>query len=215
MNLNPASSQRTRRRDKSARVRWSPGSMITLLLTGVSMTRIFFVVWALALTGCGAAKIDEHADARAEYQKSLDEYQACIDSNLKNLEKCEQTRVLMETNGRTYNNNPAGSKQRTNSAGTTQGANTANTPQATSSQAPALQAASSQMPTRTPPTPQQTVTAEPKPLDIRPTPADTFLGSSSSLPGQARGGAGRRSAAKMLTRDEARRITARCAGADS
>jgi hypothetical protein len=102
-------------------------------------------------------------------QKSLDEYQACIDSNLKNLEKCEQNRVLMETNGRTYNNIPAGSKQRTNSAGTFQGANAANTP--TSSQAPALQAASSQMPTRTPPTPQQTVTAEPKPLDIRPTPA--------------------------------------------
>lgn len=48
--------------------------MITLLLTGVSMTRIFVVVWALALTGCGAAKIDERADARAEYQKSLDEY---------------------------------------------------------------------------------------------------------------------------------------------
>jgi hypothetical protein len=67
------------------------------------MTRIFVVVWALALTGCGAAKIDERADARAEYQKSLDEYQACIDSNLKNLEKCEQNRVLMETNGRTYN----------------------------------------------------------------------------------------------------------------
>jgi|SRR6516165_1269320 hypothetical protein len=133
------------------------------------MTRIFVVVWALALTGCGAAKIDERADARAEYQKSLDEYQACIDSNLKNLEKCEQNRVLMETNGRTYNNIPAGSKQRTNSAGTFQGANAANTP--TSSQAPALQAASSQMPTRTPPTPQQTVTAEPKPLDIRPTPA--------------------------------------------
>jgi hypothetical protein len=125
------------------------------------MTRIFVVVWALTLTGCGAAKIDERADARAEYQKSLDEYQACVDSNLKNLEKCEQNRVLMETNRRTYNNIAAGIKQRTNSAGTTQGANNANTPQATSSQ----------MPTRTPPPPQQTVTADPKPLDIRPTPA--------------------------------------------
>ena len=135
------------------------------------MTRIFVVVWALTLTGCGAAKIDERVDARAEYQKSLDEYQACIESNLKNLEKCEQNRVLMETNRRTYNNIAAGIKQRTNSAGTTQGANTANTPQATSSQMPALQATSSQMPTRTPPPPQQTVTAEPKPLDIRPTSA--------------------------------------------
>jgi len=38
----------------------------------------------------------------AEYQSSLDEYQACVNSNLKNTEACEEKRVQMETNERAY-----------------------------------------------------------------------------------------------------------------
>jgi hypothetical protein len=43
-------------------------------------------------------------DPRAEYQNSLDAYQACINSNLQNAEACEDKRVQMETNERAYRN---------------------------------------------------------------------------------------------------------------
>jgi hypothetical protein len=159
----------------------------TLIAEGSVMTRIFVVVCALALAGCGAAKVDARADARAEYEKSLDDYQACINSNLTNLQKCEESRVLMETNGRTYNNIVAGIKQRTNTAATTQGANTsgaaqgantANTTQATSSQLPARAAPStpqstpSQMPASISPTPQTTSSL---PARIPPPPQETVI----------------------------------------
>jgi hypothetical protein len=76
------------------------------------MTRIFVALCALTLAGCGiAAKID----ARAEYQKSLDEYRACLQANGNNVQACEGKRVLMETNERAYNNM---------SAAITQGGNT-------------------------------------------------------------------------------------------
>jgi hypothetical protein len=41
-------------------------------------------------------------DPGAEYQNSLDEYQACINSNLNNVEACQEKRVQMETNERAY-----------------------------------------------------------------------------------------------------------------
>jgi|SRR6516164_1832745 len=65
------------------------------------MTRMFVVLCALTLAGCGAAKIDSPANARAEYQKSVDdEYRACINDNLKNVEKCQAKRALLEINER-------------------------------------------------------------------------------------------------------------------
>jgi len=59
------------------------------------MTRMFVVLCALTLAGCGAAKIDSRANARAEYQKSIDdEYRGCINDNLKNVEKCQAKRAF-------------------------------------------------------------------------------------------------------------------------
>jgi len=70
------------------------------------MIRLLIVLCALALTlaGCGsAAKITApKIDPRAEYQNALDEYQACVNSNLNNVEACEEKRVQMETNERNY-----------------------------------------------------------------------------------------------------------------
>jgi hypothetical protein len=66
-----------------------------------AMTRILIALCALTLAGCGGtAKTDApKIDPRAEYQSSLDAYQACINSNL---EACEEKRVQMETNERAY-----------------------------------------------------------------------------------------------------------------
>jgi hypothetical protein len=119
------------------------------------MTRMFVVLCGLALAGCGAAKIDSHANARAEYQKSIDdEYRACINDNLKNVEKCQAKRELMESNERPLDNVAAESTQRGNTAGiaqrtpaatatgVTQGASATNATEITSS-----------LPARIPPTP--------------------------------------------------------------
>jgi hypothetical protein len=56
--------------------------------------------------GCGSATKNSapQIDPRAEYQNSLDAYQACVNSNLNNIEACEEKRVQMETNGRAYRN---------------------------------------------------------------------------------------------------------------
>jgi hypothetical protein len=90
------------------------------------MTRMFVVLCALTLAGCGAAKIDSPANARAEYQKSLDdEYRACINDNLKNVEKCQAKRALLEANERPPNNVATESAQRGNTAGTAQHTTTA------------------------------------------------------------------------------------------
>ena len=70
------------------------------------MTRILLALCAVALAGCGGRTktsvptIDPHA----EYQNSLDAYQACVNSNLNNVEACEEKRVQMETNERAYRN---------------------------------------------------------------------------------------------------------------
>jgi len=139
------------------------------------LTRILAVLCALMLAGCGAAKIDARTYAHAEYQASDDEYRACINNNLKNIDKCEGKRVQMEDSERAYRNMAAGATQGGNTApkisqpanvpAINQGANTANTPQTTSSQ-PTL----SQLPARVPPPPQQTVTTDAQPHDAPSTP---------------------------------------------
>jgi hypothetical protein len=83
------------------------------------------LIGLVSLAGCGAAKIDSRANARAEYQKSIDdEYRACINDDLKNVEKCQAKRALMEANERPPNNMAAGIAQSGNSnAGIAQGGN--------------------------------------------------------------------------------------------
>jgi hypothetical protein len=68
------------------------------------MTRILVALCAVALPGCGGTtKVSApQINPRAEYQNSLDAYQACINSNLNNVEACEEKRVQMETNERAY-----------------------------------------------------------------------------------------------------------------
>jgi hypothetical protein len=70
------------------------------------MTRIIVALCTLSLASCGGtAKTDApKLDPRAEYQNALDAYQACINSNLKNAEACEDKRVQMETIERSYRN---------------------------------------------------------------------------------------------------------------
>jgi hypothetical protein len=80
------------------------------------MKFVIALIGVVSLAGCGAAKIDSRANARAEYQKSIDdEYRACINDNLKNVEKCQAKRELMEANERPPNNMPAGIAQGGNS----------------------------------------------------------------------------------------------------
>jgi hypothetical protein len=135
------------------------------------MTRMYVVLCALMLAGCGAAKIDSPANARAEYQKSIDdEYRACINDNLKDAEKCQAKRALLEANERPPNNGATESVQRRDTAGIaqraatwtatggTQAASAANAPQITSS-----------LPARIPPPPPEI--ADPEPRDTRSTPS--------------------------------------------
>ena len=70
------------------------------------MTRIVVALCALTLAGCGgtAKTSTPPTDPRADYQNAIDEYQACINSNLNNAERCEDKRVQMETNERAYRN---------------------------------------------------------------------------------------------------------------
>jgi hypothetical protein len=70
------------------------------------MTRILLALCAVALAGCGGRTKTSvpTIDPRAEYQNSLDGYQACVNSNLNNVEACEEKRVQMETNERAYRN---------------------------------------------------------------------------------------------------------------
>jgi hypothetical protein len=134
------------------------------------MTRMFVVLCALTLAGCGAAKIDSPANARAEYQKSLDdEYRACINDNLKNVEKCQAKRALLEANERPPNNVATESAQRGNTAGTAQRTTTATGSTQAASAANATQITSS-LPARIPPPPE---VADPEPRDTRSTPSPT------------------------------------------
>jgi len=68
------------------------------------MKRIFVALCALTLAGCGSTTktTTPKIDPRAEYQNSLDAYQACVNSNLSNVEACEEKRVQMEMNERAY-----------------------------------------------------------------------------------------------------------------
>jgi hypothetical protein len=68
------------------------------------MTRTILALCALALAGCGSATKTSAppVDPRAEYQSSIDAYQACVNSNLNNVNACEDKRVQMETNERAY-----------------------------------------------------------------------------------------------------------------
>ena len=61
------------------------------------MTRILVALCAVALAGCGGATKTSAPtiDPRAEYQ-------ACVNSNLNNVEACEEKRVQMEMNERAY-----------------------------------------------------------------------------------------------------------------
>jgi hypothetical protein len=70
------------------------------------MTRIFVALCALTLAGCGSTVKTSapKTDPRADYQNALDAYQACVNSNLKNAEACEEKRVQMETSERAYRN---------------------------------------------------------------------------------------------------------------
>ena len=70
------------------------------------MIRIFVALCALTLAGCGSTTktTTPKIDPRAEYQNSLDAYQACVNSNLSNVEACEEKRVQMEMNERAYHN---------------------------------------------------------------------------------------------------------------
>ena len=65
---------------------------------------VFAALCALTFTGCGVtAKTDApKIDPRAEYQSSLDAYQACVNSSLNNVNACEDKRVQMETSERAY-----------------------------------------------------------------------------------------------------------------
>jgi hypothetical protein len=135
------------------------------------MTRMFVVLCALTLAGCGAAKIDSPANARAEYQKSVDdEYRACINDNLKNVEKCQAKRALLEINERPPNNVATESAQRGNTAGTAQRTTTATASTQAASAVNATQITSS-LPARIPPTPPEV--ADPEPRDTRSTPSPT------------------------------------------
>jgi hypothetical protein len=99
------------------------------------MARMLVVFCALTLAGCGAAKVDPRTYAQAEYQSADDEYRACINDNLKNVEKCEGRRVQMETNRHTYDNVVAAIKQPAQAASSPLSAGPSR-PQATSSQMP-------------------------------------------------------------------------------
>ena len=70
------------------------------------MTRIFVALCAHTLAGCGSTTKTSapKIDPRAEYQNSLDAYQACVNSSLSNVEACEEKRVQMEINERAYHN---------------------------------------------------------------------------------------------------------------
>lgn len=68
------------------------------------MTRTILALCTIALAGCGStAKTSAPpTDPRAEYQSSIDAYQACVNSNLNNVDACEDKRVQMETTERAY-----------------------------------------------------------------------------------------------------------------
>ncbi len=68
------------------------------------MRRMLLALCALTLASCGSAtKVSApKVDPRADYQNALDAYQACVNSNLINVEVCEDKRVQMETTERAY-----------------------------------------------------------------------------------------------------------------
>ena len=68
------------------------------------MTRILLALCMLALAGCGSTTktTAPKTDPRADYQSAIDAYQACVNSNLNNVNACEDKRAQMETIERAY-----------------------------------------------------------------------------------------------------------------
>jgi hypothetical protein len=68
------------------------------------MTRMVVALCALTLAGCGGTvkTTAPPSDPRAAYQSAIDEYQACVNSNLKNVEGCEDKRERMDASERAY-----------------------------------------------------------------------------------------------------------------
>jgi hypothetical protein len=109
--------------------------------------------------------------ASEDYESAIADDNNCVLDHTSNLSACEKQRAIMNGLGKVLSRSSLGQSyettprttQTTNTAGVTQGANTANTTQATSRQ----------MPGRLPPTPQETVIADPEPLDTRSVPPDS------------------------------------------
>ncbi len=57
------------------------------------MTRILAALCAFSLTACSPV---QKTDARTNYQKSVEDYGACLDANPNNPRACEDKRVAME-----------------------------------------------------------------------------------------------------------------------
>jgi hypothetical protein len=72
---------------------------------GLAMKPTLVVLGAFALAGCGIAA---RVDARAEYQKSVADYRACLDAHPWELKACDGNRLAMEAEERAYNNLSAG-----------------------------------------------------------------------------------------------------------
>ena len=67
--------------------------------------RILMIIAAAApLMGCEIAAFAPKADESSDYQASTDRYLACIIANSNEPQQCEVARVLMEADGRRYNN---------------------------------------------------------------------------------------------------------------
>lgn len=70
------------------------------------MKRIILALCALTLANCSNFSSTKTSapsvDPRAEYQSSIDAYQACVNSNLNNVNACEDKRVQMENTERAY-----------------------------------------------------------------------------------------------------------------
>ena len=72
---------------------------------GDGQMRILMIIAAAApLMGCEIAAFAPKADESSDYQASTDRYLACIIANSNEPQQCEVARVLMEADGRRYNN---------------------------------------------------------------------------------------------------------------
>jgi hypothetical protein len=56
------------------------------------------------LSGCAGSAIGGARTARVNYEKSVEDYRACLAANSSNVKACEAQRVMMETDERAFNN---------------------------------------------------------------------------------------------------------------